>query len=245
MRFARALAASAGVVLLAPTAGAVPAASAATVTVVTINDRPDPAVYHDEVGPETADLVRHRGKLTTVDGGPLADAIVHLEKQLPSSDGWLRLTLAEAGTTDANGGYSFLTAVEGNASYRVVFDGTPDHAPTTSPVEALEAMRDFNAVLVEKRSRAVLKGDLNPGWDNKVVRWQHKKCRPCRWTTVDRARAGDSGSWRFFGRYPRAGKEWFYRATINRTEQFAKSFSATLVTSTAASRSTMARTSTR
>ena len=58
-------------------------------------------------------------------------------------------------------------------------------------------MRDFNAQLVEKDKKAVLKGNINPGWDNKTVAWEKRTCKSCKWKTIDTAKSGDNGSWSF------------------------------------------------
>lgn len=230
MHPARALTLLVPAVLLAPVTGVVGPASAAEGTVLTINDRPDPAIYHDEIGPPTADVVRHSGKLTTVDGQPVAGAVVTLLRQLPGGE-WQ--SIDEDATTNAKGRYVFRTFAAGNADYQARYDdGDALTVDPVSAVEPLEVMRDFNAALLERRSVAILKGDINPGWNDKVVRWQHKKCKRCQWRVIDKARSGARGGWRFEARYPPVGKSWFYRATIRGTGEFAESVSATLITTT-------------
>ena len=228
MRPARALALLLPVVLLAPAGGVVSPAAAAEATVLTISDRPDPAIFHDDIGPRTADVVRHSGKLTTAGGEPIAEATVTLWRQMPGED-WVEY--AEDTETDANGRYVFDTWAEGNAVYQTRYAGDGlTYTPVDSAIESLKVMRDFNAVLVQKPRKAILKGNINPGWNNKVVSWQKKKCEKCRWRTVAKEKAGDKGAWSFVGRYPPVGKQWFYRATIRGADGFTRSESATLVT---------------
>lgn len=243
MRPARALTVLLPVVLLAPVTGTLSTATAAESTVLTISDRPDPAIYHDEIGPATADVVRHAGKLTTAGGDPVAAATVSLWRQLPGGE-WIEFD--KDAITNAKGRYVFESYAESNADYQVRYAGDEiTYTSTESVIEPLRVMRDFNAVLVEKPQRAILKGNINPGWNNKLVQWQHKKCATCSWRVIAKAKSGDKGGWSFEGRYPRVGKKWFYRATIAGTEQFAKSVSATLITTTTPADRLAARTTLR
>lgn len=229
MRIARTLTMLVTVVLLlAPVTGVVGTASAATATQLSISGSPGLGVYRDDIGPNsTPDRVRHRGQLTTGDGVPVVGVTVELERKLVGGE-WEALTVDAV--TDEEGRYEFLSYIEGNARYKVVYDGDDVHDPAESVVVKLMAMRDFNAVLVERRGVAILKGNVNPGWNNKVVRWQKKTCKRCTWETLERARTGDRGGWRFRGYYPAAGKRWFYRAELDATKRFARSRSGVLVT---------------
>lgn len=230
MRLARALSLLVPLALLAPATPVAAAAPAVAATKLTISDRPDPAVFHDDIGPKTADVVRHRGRLTTAAGDPVAGAIVHLEQKLPGEE-WVRFKFPDDETTDDQGVYTFLTYVEGNAQYRVAYDGDGEHAPADSVVEPLKAMRDFNARLVEKEHAAILKGDLNPGWNNRAVQWEKRTCTACSWKTIDQEKSGDTGTWSFVGKYPpKIGQQWYYRAVIDGGDGFVKSYSSRLIT---------------
>lgn len=214
-------------VALAASVGLVSPAAAATATQLSIEGAPRLGIFHDEIGPKTADVVRHRGQLTTTGDEPVDGATVMLERQLRGSGEWVEV---EEDTTNAEGTYRFFTHIVGNARYRVSYAGDAVYDPSTSAEAPLGAMRDFNAVLEEKERSAVLKGNINPGWDGKVVRWQKRTCTSCPWRTVDRERSGENGSWSFRGDYPPAGKKWFYRAAIDGTTDFVKSVSAMLIT---------------
>ena len=203
-------------------------AVAGTETQVSVNERPTRAVYHDEIGGDAPDVVRHRGGLSTAGGDPLPGATVTLERRLAGGT-WSAL---DDKTTDEQGRYAFYSYVAGNARYRVSFAGDPVNDPSTSGTVRLKAMRDFNAEVVEKKQHAVLKGNINPGWGNKVVRWQKRTCATCRWRTIDKARAGKHGAWRFTGGYPPLGERWYFRATLDGTDDFVRSWSSTLVTRT-------------
>ena len=213
-------------------------AAAATATQVSIAGKPKLAVYHDGAGGKTADVVRHRGALTTTDGAPVAGATVTLERKLASDADW---TALGDKTTDANGKYTFYSYVAGNARYKVSFAGDATNAASESADVPLKAMRDFNAKVVEKNRFAVLKGNINPGWEHKVVHWEGRRCKTCAWGTIDKARAGSTGSWAFRAPYAPAGKKWYFRATIDGTEDFVKSYSATLTTTTKRARTTIGR----
>jgi hypothetical protein len=230
MRPPRLLVVAAAAALLAGTAGSAalfPSAAVAgdTGPSLTIKETPKRAIYHDDIGPDVGDVVRHTGRLTGSDGAPVSGATVTLQRRLAGEAEWS--TIADD-TTDDDGRYTIRTDVAGNASYKVVHDD--EVSPVESGEVTLEAMRDFNAVLVEKKRTAVLKGNINPGWDGKVVRWERKTCKSCSWHVVDRAEAGDNGAWRFAGKYPPIGDTWYYRATLHGTEDFVDSVSAMLIT---------------
>ena len=233
------------VLLIAPVAGVVAPASAAVAetTTITISGAPRVGIFRDEIGGKTADVFRHKGRLATSTGDPVAGATVYLERMLTTDDAWVRFTPGEDMVTNANGVYTFFTFVEGNAKYRVVYEGDPVYSPVTSAVQPLKAMRDFNSELVEKKQSAVLKGRINPDWDNKSVSWEKRTCKKCKWKTIETAKSGDNGSWSFNGGYPPVGKTWYFRAFVAKTPDFVKSYSHTLETTTTRSRAPAARTS--
>lgn len=204
-------------------------ASAATATQISISSAPKVGVYHDKAGGQTADVTRQRGALTQADGTPVAGATVTLERKLSSDADWIALGDKK---TDADGRYTFYSYVEGNAQYKVSFVGDAINAPSESLPVRLEAMRDFNAKVVEKTRYAILKGNINPGWGRKVVHWQKKTCESCKWKTVGKDRAGKDGEWSFQGAYAPIGKHWYFRATLAKTEDFETSYSDTLITTT-------------
>lgn len=230
MRPPRVLAGAAAAALLAGIAGAAAAfpssAVAGDTTTISIKEAPKRAIFHDDIGPDVGDVVQHAGKLTGSDGAPIAGATVTLQRQPAGEAEWA--AIAED-TTNDNGRYVLRTDVVGNALYKVVYDDELGAAIESGEVK-LEAMRDFNAVLVEKKRTAVLKGNINPGWGGKAVHWERKKCKSCSWHVVERAKAGDHGAWRFSGSYPPIGDTWYYRATIRGTTDFVDSVSAMLIT---------------
>ncbi len=225
------------VVLLAPVAGVVSPAVAATTTSITIKGEPHVGIFHDDIGrKKVADVFRHKGRLTDSSGDPVDGATVHLQRRLSTEDEWRTLFFDPAVVTNENGVYTFFSYVEGNADYQVVYEGDGVYAPTTSAVQPLKAMRDFNSELVEKEKAAILKGKVNPDWDNKKIVWEKRSCKSCSWKQIDKGETGDHGSWAFAGAYPPVGKKWFYRASIVGTDDFVKSYSATLITTSTVGR---------
>jgi hypothetical protein len=204
-------------------------AAAENATQISISSAPKVGVYHDKAGGQTADVARQRGALTQADGTPVAGATVTLERKLSSDADW---TALGDKTTDADGKYTFYSYVEGNAQYKVSFAGDATNASSESAPVRLKAMRDFNATVVEKTRYAVLKGNINPGWDHKVVHWQKKSCKTCTWKTVGKDRSGKNGEWSFQGAYAPVGKHWYFRATLDGADDFVKSYSDTLITTT-------------
>lgn len=240
MRLARTFTLLLFLVLLAPVTGVVGTASAAEATEITIEGKPKRGVFHDDIGPSsTPDVVRHRGRLTTAGGAPVAGALIQLHRRLVGG-GWQ--TFAEDAVTDEEGRYEFLSRIEGNARYRVTYAGDPTYAPSQSGEVKVKAMRDFNAQLDKKKGYVLFKGDINPGWGNKLVRWERKTCKSCSWQKVDQQRSGDNGSWSFRGKYPPVNKKWIYRAAIDGSDLFVKSYSARLITTTIPGRQPAART---
>lgn len=237
MRLPRVLALLLFTVLLVPVTGMAGTASAAEATQLTIVGQPEVGVYHDDIGPNTTpDVARHRGRLTTAGGAPVVGS-VELQGKLVGGD-WEPITDE---VTDAEGRYELFSYIVGNASYRVVYAGNATYAPSQSGEAKLKAMRDFNAEVEERPQVAVLKGNINPGWDNKTVQWQRKTCRTCSWKTIAQKKSGDNGGWSFQGNYPPLNKKWFYRATLAGTDQFVKSYSGVLITTTTPARQPAAR----
>ncbi len=224
-------------VLVAPLTGGVGTASAAEATKITISEKPKVGVFYDEVGPKsTPDVVRHQGFLTTAGGAPIANAPVVLERELAGGGmGYLEET------TNAKGKYTFFSAIHGNATYRAIYTGDATYDPATSGPVKIKAMRDFNAGLVKKKGYVLFKGNINPEWNNKVVRWERKTCKSCKWQVVDQEKSGDTGAWSFRGNYPPLHKKWFYRASLDGTKEFVKSYSARLITTTKPARQPAAR----
>jgi hypothetical protein len=199
-------------------------------------------VYKDAV-PQSASpaphVVTYKGRLQTAGGENIGGATVWLTRKLASDSVQKKI---EKATTGPKGHVRFDTPVKGNAKYRIVFEGNVAHAESASTAMRLKAMRDFNARMVEKGSgadkRVFLRGDINPGWNNKRVSWQRKKCGSCSWRTIDTKKSGGAGAWSFRAGFPTVGKSWKFRAKIVGTDTFVASTSAVLTTQTRYGRGT-------
>jgi hypothetical protein len=194
-------------------------------------------VYHDDVGPEGArDVVGIAGRLlTSAAREPLVGHPVTLQRKLVRVPGWTDVETRE--TRPARGerpaGWAvFFTDIVGNARYRVAFAGDASYAGSVTDTMPVDAMRDFNARKVERGERVWLKGNINPGWEDRPVAWQKKRCRGCGWRTIDTERSGDTGRWRFRAGYPPLGDTWRFRARLKATPMFVESTSSVLVTRT-------------
>jgi hypothetical protein len=205
--------------------------AASTATLVRVTPASLPAVFHDDVDAGRSslpgvDVIDYRATLTTSDG-PVHDVSVTLERVLAPGTTWRAIGTA---TTDASGVADFSTPVRGNGAYRVSYAGSDTTGPSTSPSVSLEAMRDFNARLVEKASGVYLRGNVNPGWGHRTVTWQRRTCSTCAWRRVDRARTSRTGAWGFQGAFPPHGRTWWFRARLASTSTFVTSTSSMLRT---------------
>ena len=155
-------------------------AAAATSTAITINGQPRVGIFHDEIGSKTADVFRHKGRLTTD-----VRATRWTERRstwsgcsppTPTGCGSPRPGRRHRTPTASTRSSPTSRATRSTAwSTRA----TPVYAPVTSDVQRLKAMRDFNSQLVEKEQAAILKGKINPDWNNKQVVWQKRTCKTC------------------------------------------------------------------
>lgn len=218
------LAVALGLVVL-PTAGA----QAATATALTIELNRPYGVFWDGVGPSIPeDTVTVTGRLTAAGEG-LGDKTLTLMRRMKHGSE-LRPVLTT--TTDAQGYYSFGRKVEGTAFYRVDFAGEElMYDATSSEVEKLPGMRDFNAVKRRVDGRLYFRGNLNPLWNNRTIYLTRKRCGSCAWRTVATKQTGPSGGWSFRVTYPdRVGPVWTWQAVIRAGGNFARSYSAMLTT---------------
>lgn len=156
-----------------------------------------------------------------------------LERQLKGQTSWAVLETDPYGDT-----FYFSVRAVANATYRVVYSGgsydhydtstgtttTYDFAPSSAS-RALWVSRDLGARAVEPRPGAhYLKGNVNPGWGNKVIRLERKKCKGCAWTVYSKQRTTSTGGYRFAVGFPRSGT-WFYRTSVPATTTHLKSTS--------------------
>ncbi len=188
-----------------------------------------PGVFHDDIANDVPDRIRYAGTLESDDAGtwsPLAGETVQLERKAYDAGTW---SVVATGTTDEAGAVSLAHDVGRTARYRLTFAGTSEDAATTSAVERLDAMRDFNARVTQDGRKLWLHGPrISPAWRKKQVTWYRKTCPDCAWRQVDQHRSGRDGSWRFAAPFPLQVTSWYYRAGISRTDGFVPSVSPTL-----------------
>lgn len=166
------------------------------------------------------------------DGGELRvpDGEVTLERKLRGSTAWRKL-----GTDNADEQFFFSVRAVANAKYRVVYSGadyydattgtTYAFAPSKSSERAVWVARDLNATDVEpKPNKFFVKGNVNPGWGNKVIRLERKTCKKCAWKVYSKQRTTRTGGYRFPIAFPSSG-EWFYRVVVPATTTHLKSTS--------------------
>lgn len=214
-------------------------AAAAETTEMSASVTPKKGMYNDDAAGAAAapDVVKYKGRLRTAAGDDIAGVTVVLERKLATEPAY---SVLDSMTTGGKGRAKFATPVAGNAKYRVVFAGNDTYSASSSTAMKLNAMRDFNARMVEKGSgadkKAFLKGNINPGWDHRGVSWQRKKCGTCGWKTLDKKKSGGAGGWRFRAGFPKVGKVWRFRARIGGTDSFVAGTSAVLRTRTVRAR---------
>lgn len=191
-----------------------------------------PAVYHDRIdnGPASlpgVDHIEYQASLTS-SGLPVAGQQVVLQRRLAGASDWKDVAAA---TTDQNGNAMFSTPVKGNATYQATYAGDLLLASATSGSVTLAAMRDFNAHIVQRSGKLYLEGNINPGWGRRRVSWQARTCRTCHWRTLTTARTSRSGAWRFRGGWAKDGRRVWFRAKLDRTNDFVTSTSSMMETS--------------
>ena len=216
-------------VLLVPTvpsvAGPVPAATRLSIS----PSFTGPGVFHDAIANDVHDRIRYTGTLEADEAGtwtPAPGETVQLERMAYDAATW---SVVATGTTDDAGAVSLAHDVGRTARYRLSFAGSAEEAASTSPVEQLDAMRDFNARMTQDGRKLSLHGPrISPAWKAKPVSWYRKQGAHGDWKLLERKHSGADGSWRFRAQFPLKVGTWHYRAGIPRTEGFVRSFSVQL-----------------
>jgi len=171
------------------------------------------------------------------DTGALSEAEVELWRRWAGQERWVQVATATT-TADSTPSYTFRRTAERNAGWRVVYAGSePDlledpFAPTVAGSESAReqrVMRDLNAGSVVEGGAVYLRGNVDPGWGERVVSLQRKTCGRCAWEVYDRQRTSGTGRFRFRTPAPPDGS-WFYRARIPAAGWFTTSYSGVLRT---------------
>jgi hypothetical protein len=162
---------------------------------------------------------------------PVPDGTVRLERKLKGKTAWRGL-----GTdTVANETYFFSVPAVANAKYRVAYLGgsyadlttgnTYVFLPSSAAARDIWVARDLNATDVEpKPNKFFVKGNVNPGWGDKVITLERKTCKKCAWKVYSKQRTTRTGGYRFPIAFPSSG-EWFYRVVVPATTTHLKSTS--------------------
>lgn len=215
---------------------AAPAVGAGTTpTSIAIEHKMKKGIFYDEVGPDMSedgarDVAGYAGRLTDAGTGePLNGMTLVLERKLFDEDSWTAVGEGVTQTVEmrdqmVDGVATVFTPVVATAKYRFTYAGDVTYAPSESATKALKAMRDFNAVVFEKKGQPYLKGNINPGWGGKKVSFQKKK--GSKWVTIKTQKATKSGGFKFRGSYPpRLGMTWKFRARIPKSKGYVESVS--------------------
>ncbi len=233
------LAAALGLAVL-PAAASAEGPTTPTLTIeLTSGSASDLGVFWDRLGPAIPDdTLAVSGTLTEDLAGPVAGAVVQLQRRVRTGPGFVGVAQRRTG---ADGSYLFNQHVVGSSRYRVVYAGDGAHAAATATTGAwsqdasvpwtLPAMRDLNAHKREVGGALYLRGNINPGWSGRPIALTRKTCRSCGWRTVATKRTGRGGTWSFRVAYPRrVGPVWVYQAVIRGEGRFVRSYSAQLTT---------------
>ncbi len=241
------LAAGAQLVLMAGL-GPPPASADGPNVLTTVSVVPTVArgMFHDVARQPYVRLPEFEGlsaTLTDAGGAPVPGAALRVERKLASEEVFADVA---DGVTDEVGNVFVSDPLAGDAAYRVVFDGDATRLASTSTASRVRVERDLNGDLVvrgtRRHPRPVLRGDVNPGWGGREVRFERKACATsCAFRTVATTIAGPAGHWRFRAAFPRRGHLWTYRAVLDAEGNFTSSSSVHLRTFTPPHRPGVAR----
>ena len=158
------------------------------------------------------------------------DGEAKLQRKFRGKTSWRTLATAPADET-----FRFSTRAVANATYRVVYSGGSVTDETTGTAYAFEpsqasknlwVARDLNARDVQPTpNRYFVKGNVDPGWGRKIVKFERKTCNKCSWKVYARQRTTRTGAYRFPVDFPRPGRAWFYRVVVPKTTSHIKSTS--------------------
>lgn len=151
-----------------------------------------------------------------------------LERQFTGTSTWTPVA-----TYSSYGSYYFSGVVAlQNATYRVTFAGGTQHnydtqsEDTLAPSSAstvIRVARTLGDTMVKKTYVAYLKGNVNPGWNHKVIHLQKRTCAKCAWHNVDKQTTSSTGAWKF--KLGASHTKWFWRVYVDKSTQFVKSWS--------------------
>jgi len=159
--------------------------------------------------------------------GALAGVRVWLYRKLDSGHDWVFLQrgVTSQGTLPQ---FRFATPSWQNATYKVVFPGSPGFA-RTSRNTWLEVHRAFGSHLADGAGAATFTGTVTPFYQHRSITLQRKSCLTCSYVDYKTATTGTGGTFKFY--LPAAPvRRWWWRATVPGETGFIASYSATIVT---------------
>jgi hypothetical protein len=86
--------------------------------------------------------------------------------------------------------------------------------------------RTITSRVTDVKNRLVLRGDVDPGHEERIVVIQKRGCKSCSWFVFRKVRADDEGRFRVRIDAPRKGS-WFWRAAVREYGGYAASYSTT------------------
>jgi hypothetical protein len=98
----------------------------------------------------------------------------------------------------------------------------PAQAGDTEPLPE----RTITSQVTDVKNRLVLRGDVDPGHEERIVVIQKRGCKSCSWFVFRKVRADDEGRFRVRIDAPRKGS-WFWRAAVREYGGYAASYSTT------------------
>ena len=86
--------------------------------------------------------------------------------------------------------------------------------------------RTVSSRVTDVKNRLTLRGDVDPGHEERLVTIQKRGCKSCSWFTYRKVRADGEGRFRVRIDAPRKGS-WFWRAAVREYGGYAASYSTT------------------
>ncbi len=169
-----------------------------------------------------------RGQLTTTIGGrsgALANRRVSLFRRAAGHARfhYLGSQLIRDG---AKPKFDFRLPIASTTTYKVVFKGTRNFAPSAGST----TVRTFRIITSHVTDGSLLfTGAISPRYAGKTVYLDKRPCASCRWHRVGLHHSSSSSTFRFHLSAPPSGR-WYWRARVPHTVGYIESYSATWYT---------------
>ncbi len=164
----------------------------------------------------------------------VAGATVELERKLRGSDTWQSVGTTVTAEPAASGydgpTYTFVVKAKSSAAYRVSYDGNtpPEDEKTYQPSEVKRSIgvtRDLNDKWKRDGRKYFIVGNVNPGWERKIVTLYRKTCATCNWREYGRDRTSRTGAFALQVAFPPKPGTWSFRAKVPGDDAFNTSYS--------------------